>query len=134
MSPDAERRLLQAVVAVASLVPLTMGLASVIRGPAARSGVDGPVPGELDSHFRYVSGLLLGGGRVFAACIPAIERRGAIFRVVGAVVIAGGLARLVSLFAVGLPGPGHRFGLTMELGVVPLILLWQTRVARRYGS
>src|SRR3546814_8541218 len=102
MSPEAERRLLQAVVAVASLVPLAMGLMSVVRGPAVLSGVAGPAPVDLDSHFRYLSGLLFGIGLMFAACIPAIEKPGALLRILGALVIVGGLARLVSLVAVGL--------------------------------
>ena len=58
-------------------------------------------------------------------------QRGALLRIMGAIVLVGGLARLVSLVAVGLPGSGHRFGLAMELGIVPLVLLWQARVARR---
>ena len=45
-------------------------------------------------------------------------------------VVCGGLARLFSLVAVGVPSRGHLFGLGMELGVVPLLMLWQWRVAR----
>jgi hypothetical protein len=52
----------------------------------------------------------------------------------GAFVIAGGLARALSLVEIGAPSFGHRFGLAMELGVVPLLLLWQARVARRYRT
>ena len=39
---------------------------------------------------------------------------------------------MVSLADAGAPGFGHLFGLAMELGIVPLILLWQARVARRF--
>ena len=46
-------------------------------------------------------------------------------------VIMGGLARALSWFMVGAPNVGHRFGLVMELVVVPLLMLWQARVARR---
>jgi hypothetical protein len=31
----------------------------------------------------------------------------------------------------GWPTAGHRFGLVMELIVVPTIVIWQSRVARR---
>ncbi len=129
MTPAAERRLLQFAVAIACLVPLGMGGASVVRGiailhPAA-------ITPDLDSHFRYLSGIFLMLGIGFASCIPAIERQGARFRLLGAMVVAGGAARLLSLGLVGLPSSGHRFGLVMELGVVPLLMLWQARVARR---
>jgi hypothetical protein len=46
-------------------------------------------------------------------------------------VIAGGMARALSWAMVGAPSTGHRLGLAMELGVVPLLMLWQARVARR---
>ncbi|MEA3016431.1 MAG: hypothetical protein QOI38_1153 [Sphingomonadales bacterium] len=124
-----ERRLLQAAVALACLVPLAMGAAGVARGPDVLHGV-AATPADLDSHFRYLSGLLFGIGLAFAWCIPAIERRGTLFRLLGLIVVAGGLARLASLAAVGLPGIGHVFGIVMELGIVPMLMLWQGRVAR----
>ncbi|WP_436423282.1 DUF4345 family protein [Enterococcus faecium] len=49
----------------------------------------------------------------------------------GALIVAGGCARVVSLASVGAPSAGHLFGLAMELGVVPLLMLWQARVARQ---
>lgn len=131
MTPATERRLLQLVAAAACVVPLAAGAAGVLRGAAF---VGGPPAPDLDSHFRYLSGIFFGAGVAFATCVPAIERRGARFRLLGALVMAGGLARLLSLLEVGAPSGGHRFGLAMELGVVPLLLLWQARVARRYRA
>lgn len=130
MKPAAERRLLQAAVAVACLVPLTAGGAGVLQG-AAMVLRGTPAPTDLDSHFRYLSGILLGIGIAFAACVPTIERRGPTFRLLAALVVAGGLARLWGAAEQGLPSAGHRFGLVMELGVVPALTLWQARVARR---
>lgn len=125
-----EKRLLQIVVAIACLVPLTAGGQSVLHGPGGIGHLR-DVPIDLDSHFRYISGIFLGVGVAFVTCIPAIERKGARFRLLGALVVAGGLARLVSLVAVGVPSRGHVFGLGMELGVVPLLMWWQWRVERR---
>ncbi|MFD1952534.1 DUF4345 domain-containing protein [Sphingomonas arantia] len=133
MTPATERRLLQAVAALACLVPLTVGGESVLRGVVYLKGAPIPVPPDLDSHFRYVSGIFLGLGFGFAYAIAAIERRTAIFRMLGLMVVLGGLARLLSLVEVGVPSNGHLFGLCMELGVVPLLMLWQTRVARISG-
>ena len=134
MTREAEKRALQIAVAAAALVPLSMGLTSVFEGPAILKGVGLPAPVDLDSHFRYLSGLLLGIGLAFLACIPGIERRTALFRTLSLIVVVGGLSRLVSLISVGVPSGGHQFGLAMELAVVPLIVLWQARVAQRFRS
>ena len=134
MHRDTERRLLQTAVALACLVPLGAGAAGVIESAAMLRGVALPLPPDLDSHFRYLSGLLLGIGLAFAACVPRIERCGAAFRLLAFVVAVGGLARLLSLFQLGAPGGGHLFGLAMELGTVPLLALWQWRVERRYRT
>jgi hypothetical protein len=128
-----EKRLLQIVVAIACLVPLSIGGIGILRGPSFL-GHPPAVPTDLDSHFRYISGIFFGVGIAFATCIPAIEAKGPRFRLLGALVVCGGLARVVSLLAVGRPSAGHLFGLAMELGVVPLLMLWQAIVARRHRT
>jgi len=134
MTIERERRLLQIATALAALVPLLAGGQGVIESAAMLKGVVSPPPIDLDSHYRYLSGLLLGIGLVFAASIRRIEAHGTIFRALGAIIVVGGLSRLVSLIENGAPGPGHQFGLVMELIVVPLIVLWQARVARRWAA
>lgn len=101
----------------------------MIEGPAFLHGVASPVPPDLDSHFRYLSGLLLAIGIAFATCIPEIERKTARFRLLAFLVFVGGLGRLVGLLTAGAPGAGHLFGLAMELVAVPLLVLWQARLA-----
>lgn len=132
MTPAIERRLLQTTVALASLVPLSMGTLSVLGSADVLRGVSHPLPIDLDSHFRYLSGILLGIGIAFVAAIPRVEARGVLFRTLGFVILVGGVSRLLSLLQSGVPGPGHQFGLVMELIVVPLIVLWQARVERLY--
>jgi hypothetical protein len=124
-----EKRLLQAVVALACVVPLVTGGLSILRGPAGMAHA--PVPVDLDSHFRYISGIFFALGIAFATCVPGIEAKGPRFRLLGALVIAGGLARVVSLVEVGVPSHGHVLGLCMELGVVPLLMLWQRGLEKR---
>jgi hypothetical protein len=132
VSPIAERRLLQLTIAAASLVPLTMGSLSLWQSATILKGVAAPLSADLDSHFRYLSGLLLGVGLVFLALIPRIERHGSAVRALAAIVVVGGVGRLVSFLELGAPSNGHILGLGMELIVVPLIALWQARVARRW--
>ena len=133
MSPGAEKRALQIAAGIACLVPLSMGAASIIIGPSILSGIDDPPVRDLDSYFRYLSGIFLMVGIAFATSVPGIERKTARFRLLGAMIVLGGLARAVSAAEYGLPSEGHRFGLMMELGVVPLLMIWQSRVARRFA-
>lgn len=132
LTPATERRLLQMAVAAAALVPLSAGLAGVVQGAQFLLPAGSDIRVDLDSHLRYLSGLLLGIGIAFCWMIPRIERNGRQFRTLGAIVVLGGLARLLSLVILGEPSAGHRFGLAMELGVVPLLMLWQTRLERRW--
>ena len=132
MRAETEKRLLQAAFAIACLVPLAAGGQGVLQSAAMLAGVRPPLPVDLDSHYRYLSGLLLGIGFVYLWTIPKIEARGTIVRALAAIIVVGGLARLLSLVEVGPGGGGHRFALVMELGVVPAIALWQARIARRF--
>jgi hypothetical protein len=130
MSPTAEKRLLQAAIVVVLLVPLAGSLQGVLRGPEAlQPAADGVT---LDSHYRYLSGLLLAMAVLFLSCVPDIERKRARMRLLAIFPITGGLARLFSLAVAGVPGTMHLAALGIELGVLPLLLLWQARVARRF--
>jgi hypothetical protein len=132
MAPRTERRALQIAVALLALIPVTAGLSGVLRGPAMVDGLSGAA--SQDSHFRYLSGLLLAIGVAWWTAIPAIERQGARVRLLAALIVCGGLARLLSLVAVGVPSWPMLGGLVMELLVTPAIALWQWRIARRMGS
>ncbi|MBA3895767.1 MAG: DUF4345 domain-containing protein [Sphingomonadaceae bacterium] len=130
--PATEKRLLQIVVAIACLVPLSAGATGIWRG--AEWMQHGAVSADLDSHFRYMSGIFLGVGFAFVSCIPRIETKGPRLRMLAGFVVLGGLSRLFSLAQLGWPGIGHQFGLAMELGVTPLLVLWQAGLAKRYGT
>ena len=127
------RRALQVAFAAACLLPLVVGGMGIARGPAA-FGHPADVPRDLDSHFRYISGIFFATGLGFVSCIPAIERQGARFRLLGGLIVVGGLSRLVSLVAVGVPSTGHVLGLGMETLVVPLLMAWQWQVERAYRA
>ena len=121
-----ERRLLQIAIALTGCVPVFAGLAGVWNGAA----VFGAWPGAAaDSHVRYLSGLLAAIGLLYWACIPTIERRGALIRALTAIVVVGGLSRLLGVLIAGDPGV-MRWAFITELGVAPALCLWQARVAR----
>ncbi|GJE16474.1 DUF4345 domain-containing protein [Methylobacterium marchantiae] len=125
-----EREALQRVVAVAAIVPVASGLFGILFG---LGGVGGNSLSEIsaDSHFRYLSGLLMGIGILFWSCVPGIETKSRLFRFLTLVVVLGGLARLLGLYLTGLPSAVMLCALAMELVVTPLLCLWQMRVAGR---
>lgn len=125
-----EKRLLQLSVAVAAFVPIAAGVAGVVLGPRMLEFT--AIPAAADSHFRYLAGILLALGLAFWSTIPAIERKTARFRMLAAIVVIGGLARALSLALAGMPTAPMLGGLVLELGVTPLLALWQARVARRW--
>ena len=133
MSYILERKLLQSAIGLACIVPLWMGGESMMEGVRIMKGAS-PASLDLDSHFRYLSGLLFGLGLAFASCIPGIETKTSRFRILAMIVVIGGLGRLISAIDLGVPGRGHLFGLAMELGVVPLLALWQARIAEHASS
>lgn len=130
MTLTVERRALQITVALACIVPLVAGSAGVVAGPSMVGAIAQGANPDLESHFRYLSGLLLGIGFAFAAAIPAIERRSQLFLVLSGLVVIGGVARLAAVLAVGPPSVPHQLALVMELIVVPALCTWQLRVAR----
>ncbi len=124
------RRGLQIAVGLGALVPIAAGLAGILLGPDM-AGAEQETPVSLDSHFRYLSGLLLGIGVAFWITLPDIQNKSSQFRLLTAIVFTGGLGRLISLIEKGIPDTGMQFGLAMELIVTPLLALWQYAVARR---
>lgn len=127
----AERLALQIVVAILALVPITAGAAGFLLGPAM-VGIE-TAPFGADSHFSYLSGLLLGVGLGFLTTIPHIENRSHRFRMLAIVVVIGGLGRLLAVGLRGHPTEPTLFALALELLVTPCLALWQSRLARRAG-
>ena len=130
MNRIVEKRSLQAFMIIGCLEPLAGGLDGIVNGARLPGNV---VDITLNSHFRYLSGLLIGIACGFASAIPAIEKIGFRVRLLVAVVVTGGLARLYGVLVEGWPERVMIFALVMELAVVPLLWLWQRRVARQWA-
>jgi hypothetical protein len=99
----------------------------------AMVGDAGTSPGA-ESHYRYLSGLLLGLGLGFWSCIPALPRQTGRMRLLTAVVVAGGLGRLLGVVLQGWPDTPMSLALGMELVVTPLLCWWQGQVAQRAAN
>lgn len=132
---DRERRFLQVAIAIAGLVPVFGGLSGILFGSSAFDGAAADAASiALDSHVRYLSGLLFAIGVTFWCLIPAIEQRTTPARLLTAIVFVGGLARLYGVAVHGAPTGVMLFALGMELVVTPLLCAWQGRVARGYRA
>lgn len=106
---------------LACLVPLLAGGAGALSG----AGFLGGDAAAVDSHLRYLSGLLLGIGVAFAWASLDLRRRVWVFDLLAPIVVLGGLFRLAGLLWAMPPLP-HLLALGMGLGVTPL-LWWAVR-------
>ena len=126
-----EKKLLQQAVAILAVIPVATGLYGVLFGQALTGDA---VSISAESHFRYLSGLLLGIGLCFWSTLPSIEIHTGRVRLLTLLVVIGGLSRLIGLALTGLPSLFMIGGLIVELIVAPVLCLWQTRVANRYAE
>ena len=89
-----EKRLLQFTIALVCLVPLSAGLMGILEGTQFIAGDSI----NMDSHFRYMSGLLLGISLGFLSAIRNIEHHTMRIRLLTIIVVIGGCGRLVGIF------------------------------------
>ncbi len=129
MKPESEKRIVQVLLAIGCLVPIAAGGTAVFRGAAMLGGSSV----DLDNHFRYLSGLLLGIGLAFASTIANIETKTTTVRVLTGLVVVGGIARAIG-YIHAVPSPIMSAALVMELVLTPMLCLWQTRLARRFDA
>ena len=122
-----EKNLLQVVIAVAGAVPVAAGVAGALWGPSMLNPAAGA---DLDSHFRYLSGLLAAIGVLYWSTIPRIEVMGGRFSLLTLIVVTGGLCRALGMLINGPTSGWMLMALGMELIVTPGLYLWQGRVAR----
>ena len=125
-----EKKCLQSAVAVASFVPIIAGLSGVLQGTGM---VEFAPDVSLNSHVKYLSGLLLAIGLAFLYCIPSIETKKSLFSALTFIVVIGGLAQLLAYITDGSPETPMLFGLCMELCVTPILCFWQWSLACKYG-
>ncbi len=118
-----------------SLIALLTGAMDVIVGVAgqANTGVGAaaraPFDPVLDSQVRFLGAVWLGLGAIQLVCLGDLRRYGTILQLCFAIVVLGGIVRVLSLLHVGEPasGVGPAFivvALVIELVLVPLA--WMT--------
>jgi hypothetical protein len=118
--------LLQVAVAVAGLAGVVLGLTGVLFG-TMHSDLSGDV--VLDGYVRFGKGVLLAIGLIYWSCVPQIERRADRISLITFVLVVGSLSRLISAVGHGVPTIGIVANLIAGLILVPLLWLWQRRIA-----
>ncbi len=119
--------MLRGFVALFGAVCVMIALAHVAFGPAAIPG-SVPVNATMDSEDRFYATLFLGFGAAMIWCSRDPSARMKLFGALLAVFFLGGVARLISAIAVGLPAPLFVFLGAVELVLPPLLWLWAKRV------
>ncbi len=120
--------------ALLSLIALLTGAMDVIVGVAGQANIGvgaaaaAPLDPVLDSQVRFLGAVWLGLGAVQLFCLGDLRRYGAILQLCFAIVVLGGIGRVLSLIQVGQPtsGTGPSFilvALAIELVLVPLAWL-----------
>lgn len=121
---------LQLVVGIISTIPIFVGLNGIFSGPSMLEKAY-KYPVQVESHFRYLSGIAVGMGLLLLRSLPKIDRDGSDLRRVALLIFIGGLGRLWSLLALGLE---FEFSLVMvtltELLLFPFLCLWQNQVQK----
>lgn len=123
-----ERICLQVAVALTATILLFVGLSGVLLGVQFLHGTESAA---VDNYFRFLSAMAAGMGVMYLRAIPHIERHGECIGTLTFLIFAGGLAHLYGFVMRPAPTVATLCALVMSLIVVPLIWLWQRRVARR---
>jgi hypothetical protein len=83
----------------------------------------------MDSEDRFYATQFLAYGMVVLWCVREVERKTKVVRLLALALFVGGIARLVSMAAVGPPNAFFLAMTALELGVPALMILVQGRVS-----
>jgi hypothetical protein len=125
----------KAVVIAITLIPLIaggIGAFGGLEGLAALFGENRRVelaPG-LRNHLRAICWMFLAIAPLLWWTLADLRARAQTFRIVVGFAVVAGFARITGMVVDGYPGPAAIIFTTMELAVLPLVLLWHTRLVR----
>src|SRR4051794_39232073 len=108
------KRPLQVTTALLAVIPIVTGIVIMLRGidDPLYASLALPRSALLDSNMRFFAGVWLGAGIAMLWLVPSIERQGVLFRALWGAIFLGGVGRLLSMAALGMP-PAPFVGLTV---------------------
>jgi len=126
------KRLLQIILVMSGIVGIAIALAHVVLGPAAIPGSIAVNP-TMDSEDRFYAVMFLGHSLALLWCARAVERRGTIVKFLAGLLFLGGVARLISMVAVGQPNWFFQAMTAIEL-LLPVLLWALVKQVEKSGS
>jgi hypothetical protein len=127
------RKFAQAFLGLFGVTTILIASLHIVLGPSAIPGAV-PVNATMDSEDRFYATLFAAYGVALLWCIRDIERKSMVVYFLALVFFVGGLARLVSMAAVGLPNNFFIAMTTLELLIPFLMALLQWRVSKTANS
>ena len=123
------KKFLQIYLGIFGVTAILIALLHIVLGPSAIPGAI-PVNATMDSEDRFYATLFAAYGVAMLWCIKDIERKSRLVYFLALTFFAGGLARLVSIAAVGLPNTFFITMTVLELLIPWLIVFLQWRIAK----
>ena len=108
------------------IAAIGIALLHIILGPAVIPG-SVPVNATMDSEDRFYATLFLGFGMALIWCARDLSRRSGVAYALLALFFAGGMARVISIIAVGWPHTLFIFLGGLELALPPTVgwMIWR---------
>lgn len=113
---------------IVALICFLGGINIMIKGAKSFLPKETPPQLVLDDLIRFLSGIYLGSGFLFAYAAFNVELLGNVVYLLGIIVMFSGFGRLYSRFKVGTAGKYFDFIMSFEitLGLVIILLKWLT--------
>jgi hypothetical protein len=120
---------------IGGLAAIAIALLHIALGPAAIPG-SVPVNATMDSEDRFYATLFLGFGAALIWCARDLARRSGPAYALLAVFFAGGIARIISVPAVGWPDTLFIFLGGLELALPPIVgwMIWRHSTGSEDGA
>ena len=126
------KRALQVFLGLFGVSAIAIAALHVVLGPAAIPGSI-PVNATMDSEDRFYATLFAAYGVALLWCIKDIEHKSMVVYFLALTFFIGGLARLVSVAAVGLPNTFFVAMTVLELLIPFFMVFMQSRIAEHPG-
>jgi len=123
------KKFLQVFLGLFGLTAIFIASPHIVLGPAAIPG-SVPVNATMDSEDRFYATMFAAYGVALLWCIKDIERKSQVVYFLALTFFVGGLARLVSIAAVGFPHPFFIAMTVLELLIPVFMAFMQSRVSK----
>lgn len=123
------KKFLQIFLGAFAITDIFIATLHIILGPPAIPGSI-PVNATMDSEDRFYATLFMAYGVALLWCIKDIERKSTVVYFLAITFFIGGLARLVSMAAVGLPSRFFIAMTVLELLIPCLMVFLQWRISK----